>query len=120
MTAALGTFSEDSQHAAAQQDFCLLGCFCRAQRVDRTPVFDPMQPFPRGPCGGKAEVVRRMIGAHTASARHHSGYPALRRPFLKCSASSGRLQVLAKSAWPTVNQGSTRSPSVASALALSS
>ena len=31
-------------------------------------------------------------------ARHHSGYPALRRPSLKCSASSGRLQVLAKSA----------------------
>lgn len=45
------------------------------------------------------------------SARNHSGNPALRRPSLKCSPSSGRLQMFAKIPWLIVNQCSMRSAS---------
>ena len=70
-------------------------------------------------CATTATTEARMLGLR-GQARNHSGNPALRRPSLKRSASSGRLQILAKIPWLIVNQGSIRSASAASSLALSS
>ena len=70
----------------------------------------------------EAGIQLRSAGLRMAhpDPRYRSGNPALRSPLLKCSASSGRLQILAKIPWLIVNQGSMRCASVTSSLALSS